>query len=213
MQTSDLIERLAVELRPTARQAIVQRLASGLAAGGFIALVVVLTYFGPRSDLLAAAASWPFWMKWGYTLAVTAAALALCVRLARPESASNVLPIVLAIPFLVICAGALIQLGAAPPEQRVSLWLGRSAVQCPWNIAALSVPIFLGAFWAMRQFAPTSLRSTGFATGCLAGAVAAFIYAIHCNESAVPFVATWYTAGILIPGVIGFLVGPRALRW
>lgn len=213
MQTSDLIEQLAADLRPTPRQAIVQRLVAGLAAGGCIALIVVLAYFGPRSDLLAAASGSPFWMKWGYTVAITAAALALCVRLARPEGTPGFLPVVLAAPFLLICVNGLVQLGAVLPEYRAPLWLGRSAAQCPWNIAALSVPIFLGVFRAMRQFAPTSLRWAGFAAGCLAGAVAAFIYAIHCNESTVPFVATWYSAGILIPGLIGFLVGPRALRW
>ncbi|MGH8188695.1 MAG: NrsF family protein, partial [Steroidobacteraceae bacterium] len=28
-----------------------------------------------------------------------------------------------------------------------------------------------------------------------------------------PFVATWYSAGILIPALLGLVVGPRALRW
>ncbi|MGH8188206.1 MAG: DUF1109 domain-containing protein [Steroidobacteraceae bacterium] len=213
MQTIELIEQLAADLRPTARHAIVQRLAVSLAAGALIALVLVLVSLGPRNDLAAAVLSSPFWMKWGYTLAVTAAALALCARLARPEGAPGILPLVLAVPFLLICIGALIQLGAAPPAQRVPLWLGNSAVKCPWIIAALSVPIFLGVLWTLRQFAPTNLRLTGFAAGCLAGAVAAVVYAVHCNESAIPFVATWYSAGILIPALLGLVVGPRALRW
>jgi hypothetical protein len=213
MQTSELIEHLAANLRPTSRYAIAQRLAVGLAAGALIALVAVLVTLGPRSDLATAVLSSPFWMKWGYTLAMTAAALALCVRLARPDGAAGVLPIILAVPFLLICIGALVQFGTALPAQRVSLWLGNSAVQCPWNIAALSVPIFLAVLWALRQFAPTKLRLTGFAAGCLAGALAAVVYAVHCNESTMPFVATWYSAGILIPALLGLIIGPRALRW
>lgn len=213
MQTSDLIEQLAVDLQPTARQAIVQRVFLGLAAGAIAALAVVLTYFGPRSDLATAVLSSPFWMKWGFTFAVSAAALALCLRLARPEALPGRLPALLAVPFVLIVIGALAQLGAAPAAQRVPLWLGNSAPQCPWNIAALSIPIFFGVLWAMRQFAPTNLRLAGFAAGCLAGAAAAVVYAVHCNEAAMPFVATWYSAGILIPALLGFLVGPRVLRW
>jgi hypothetical protein len=213
MQTSDLIEHLAADLRPTARHAIARRLAVSLAAGALIALALVLITLGPRSDLTTAVVSSPFWMKWGYTFAITAAALALCVRLARPDGAAGILPIILAVPFLLICVGALVQLGTASPEQRLPLWLGNSAVQCPWNIAALSIPIFLAVLWALRQFAPTKLRLTGFAAGCLAGALAAVVYAVHCNESTMPFVATWYSAGILIPALLGLVIGPRALRW
>lgn len=213
MQTSDLIEQLAADLRPTARHAILQHLVLSLAAGGLIALVLVLVSLGPRSDLATAVLSSPFWMKWGYTLAVTAAALALCARLGRPEGTPGSLPIILAVPFLLICIGALVQLGVASPAQRVPLWLGNSALKCPWIIAALSVPIFVGVLWVLRQFAPTNLRLAGFAAGCLAGAVAAVVYAVHCNESTMPFVATWYSAGILIPALLGLIVGPRVLRW
>ncbi len=213
MQTSDLIEHLAADLRPTARHAIARRLAVSLAAGALIALALVLITLGPRSDLTTAVVSSPFWMKWGYTFAITAAALALCVRLARPDGAAGILPIILAVPFLLICVGALVQLGTAPQAQRVPLWLGNSAVQCPWNIVALSIPIFLAVLWALRQFAPTKLRLTGFAAGCLAGALAAVVYAVHCNESTMPFVVTWYSAGILIPALLGLVIGPRALRW
>jgi hypothetical protein len=35
--------------------------------------------------------------------------------------------------------------------------------------------------------------------------------AIHCNETAAAFVVSWYTAGILLPGLVGALIGPRVV--
>lgn len=213
MKTPELIDSLAEDLRPIPRSAAAQRFAIGMVTGACAALFAVLVYFGPRSDLVVALLTLPFWMKWGFALAVTAGALTLCVRLARPEGAPGVLPILLAVPFVVLGVVALIELATVPTAERLDLWLGKSASHCPWNIAALAVPIFVGVFWAMRRLAPTRLRFAGFSAGCLAGATSAFIYAVHCNESAASFVATWYTAGILLPAAIGYVIGPRVLRW
>jgi hypothetical protein len=47
----------------------------------------------------------------------------------------------------------------------------------------------------------------------LAGAVGAWIYAFHCNESAAPFVAIWYTLGMAAVGASGGLLGKWLLRW
>jgi hypothetical protein len=84
---------------------------------------------------------------------------------------------------------------------------------CPWIIAALAIPIFIAALWALRGLAPTRQRWAGFSAGCLAGAAAAALYAIHCRDAAAAFVFSWYTAGILLPGLVGMLIGPRVLRW
>ena len=93
------------------------------------------------------------------------------------------------------------------------MWMGHSAIQCFWCIPLLAGPLLLGALWAFRQFAPTRLRLAGFSAGLLAGAVAAVVYALHCDEAAPAFVATWYGAGMLFPALLGFVIGPRVLRW
>jgi hypothetical protein len=95
----------------------------------------------------------------------------------------------------------------------MDLWLGRSALVCPWLIGGLAIPAFVGIFSVLRQLAPTRLRLAGFSAGCLAGASAAVVYVMHCQEYAASFVATWYSAGILLPGLVGALIGPRLLRW
>ncbi len=53
----------------------------------------------------------------------------------------------------------------------------------------------------------------GAVAGVLAGAIGTFVYAFHCNESAMPFVAIWYTLGIAAVGVLGALLGRVTLRW
>jgi hypothetical protein len=213
MQTTDLIEQLAGGVRPTARRVALRRLGRGLVLGALASFAVVFVYLGLRDDLGAALLTSSFWMKWAFALATTAIALVMCVRLSRPEGRPGELPVVLAAPLLMLGAIAVIQLARVPEAERLSLWLGYSALRCPWNIAALSIPLVLGVLWAMRGLAPTRLRWAGFSAGCLAGAAAALVYAMHCNETAAPFVATWYSLGILLPALFGLLVGPRVLRW
>jgi hypothetical protein len=93
------------------------------------------------------------------------------------------------------------------------MMLGATYKVCALNIVMLSAPIFLGLFWAMRSLAPTRLTLAGAVAGVLAGSAGTFIYALHCNESAAPFVAIWYTLGIAAVGVLGALLGRALLRW
>ena len=75
------------------------------------------------------------------------------------------------------------------------------------------MPVFAAIVWAMRGFAPTHLRRAGAAVGFAAGAIGALAYTLHCPELNAPFLGIWYVAGILIPTVVGAVVGPRLLRW
>jgi hypothetical protein len=213
MQTNDLIERFATDLRPMPVRAKFARLLAGLIGGGSIALAVLWMLLGPRADFLDAVRTTAFWSKWVYGLGVAAVGLGLCLRFARPERASGRLLLALAVPLLMLVSLALLELSAVPSDRRAGLWLGMSAGRCPWIIAGLALPVFAGVLWSFRRFAPTQPRLAGFSAGCLAGAVAVLVYAIHCNESASSFVATWYSAGMLLPGVLGFAIGPRILRW
>jgi hypothetical protein len=213
MQTSDLIENLTTDLSPVSRHARSARVALALAGGMVIALAVLSLTLGLRGDLGEALFAMTFWRKGLFALGALAGALALCLRLARPEGAPGALPGILAAPFLILGALALFEIQSAPSGARMELWLGRSALVCPWLIGGLAIPAFVGILWALRQFAPTRPRLAGFSAGCLAGAGAAVVYAMHCQEYAASFVATWYSAGILLPGVVGLVIGPRVLRW
>ncbi len=63
------------------------------------------------------------------------------------------------------------------------------------------------------MLAPTRPALAGAAAGLAAGALGAFIYAFHCDESAAAFVALWYTFGIVSVGAIGAVAGRVLLRW
>ena len=211
MQTSDLIEQLATRLGPTPSRR--RRLGIALAVGGVVALGLVWVLLGFRTDLIGAVFTSTFWMKWAFALATAAAAFVLCVRLARPESKPGWLPVTLVMPFVVLIAVACIQLVNTPAAVRRTIWFGDTALQCLWCIPVLAVPLLLGVLWAFRQFAPTRLRLAGFSAGLLAGAAAAAVYALHCDETATAFVATWYSVGMLLPAMLGLILGPRVLRW
>ena len=77
----------------------------------------------------------------------------------------------------------------------------------------LSLPLLIGAFWVLRGLAPTRLTLAGTAAGLAAGALGSLVYSFHCTESAMPFVAIWYTLGVLVPGLIGAIAGRFVLRW
>ena len=47
----------------------------------------------------------------------------------------------------------------------------------------------------------------------LAGATAALVYCLHCTEMEAPFIGLWYVIGMLIPAVVGALLGRALLRW
>ena len=213
MQTNDLIESLATNLQPLPKRAGFARLLFGPVAGGLVALGFVWVLLGPRPDFFEALLTGAFWIKAVYVFALTGVAFALCRRFARPERASGGLLLTLILPLLALASLGFLELSAVPSDQRVDLWLGMSARKCPWIIAALSLPVFAGVLWAFRRFAPTQQRLAGFSAGLFAGALAAVVYAVHCPESAASFVVTWYSAGMLLPALLGLAIGPRILRW
>ncbi len=213
MQTSELITRLAAEAKPLQPRAPLQRLSMALAAGMSVSFVVMWAWLGIRPDLAFAVWTTAYWIKFGYALLFSAAALWLTERLGRPGAPMLLASRLVAATILLVAAAAAVQLEAAPAFQRHHLMMGSSATVCPWRIAALSLPIFVSVDLALRRLAPTRLMLAGMAAGLLSGAAAAWIYAFHCVESATPFVAIWYTIGITSVGALGGVSGRWLLRW
>ena len=85
---------------------------------------------------------------------------------------------------------------------------------CVASIALLSLPAFAALLLTLRGLAPTRPRAAGVVRGALRPAsIAAAAYALHCDESTLSFLATWYVLGIAAPATLGALLGPRLLRW
>lgn len=213
MNTADLIASLSADVRPVPRAAVGQRLALGIAGGALVSTLIVVATIGLRPDLGLAMRTSAFWMKWGYTISLSAVALFATARLARPDPGSLRRLWLLAVPVTVLAALGLGELIRTPRGEWLAMWLGHSWTACPWRVLALAAPIFIGLLWSFRRMAPTRLRAAGAAAGLAAGAFAATVYCLHCPEVSAIFVLTWYSLGILLAATIGALVGPRLLRW
>ncbi len=120
---------------------------------------------------------------------------------------------VLALPVLLLWLFAAGELVSVPANERLALLAGRSWQVCVPSILLLSLPAGGGMLLVMRQLAPTRLRLAGAAAGLVAGSGAALVYTLHCPELALPFVALWYLGGMLLPALLGAIIGPRLLVW
>lgn len=213
MNTDDLIEQLARDARPVRRGAMERRIAVGIVLGALVSGSLVIFWMGVRPDLGSAMQGFPFWMKWGYTLSLSAAALILVVQLARPDGNALRGLWLAAIPVGLLAGLGLFELARTPSADWLAMWLGHSWMNCPWRVLSLAAPIFVGLLWSFRRLAPTRLRAAGAAAGLTAGAFAATVYCLHCPEVSAIFVLTWYSFGILLATLLGALLGPRLLRW
>lgn len=212
MKTDDLIHLLASgDVRPTPLPVLRCMLLVG--GGVLLAGVMMAWLLGVRADLSNAAAHSALWQKLLYTGALGAAGAFALARLARPGARTSALPQLLAVPVALIALLAALAMLASPPDLRASLFWGTTWKVCPWLIALLSLPVLAGIVGALRLLAPTRLRLCGAAAGLTAGALAAVVYCLHCPETAAPFVAFWYTLGMLIPAALGALIAPRVLAW
>lgn len=213
MKTDDLIALLATDTTPVPRGAASRQIAIAAAAGIALAAVLMLLTMGARPDLVQAA-FWPmFWMKVLFPAVVAGASFATLARLARPGVSARAGGIAIILPVLLLWLLAIAAYASAPPSERAAMVWGQTWRMCTLNIALISVPIVAAAFFALRQLAPTRLAHAGACAGALSGAAGAAIYAFHCPETALPFMAIWYVAGIAVTAAIGASLGPRLLRW
>jgi hypothetical protein len=213
MKTDALIDMLArgpVAIDPAPAR---RRLSLALAGGALVALLLTLGLLGARTDVDAALVDPMSWVKLGSCITLAAFATPLALRLGRPGSLAGAAVWGIVVPALGLWALAAIALLRVPAGERLGLLLGQSWTSCPWLIAALSLPAFALLLWAARAMAPVRPRLAGACAGLLAGAIGAAAYSLHCGESAAPFVATWYLAGIALPALAGAAFGARLLRW
>lgn len=213
MKTEELITLLAAAAAPVPANAVGRRFAVALGWGVPGAVLLLLVTLGIRADLAQAAAELLFWIKPAFAGGLALAALIATARLARPGMRLGPVWVALAAPVLVLWLVAALVLVDAAPAQRADLILGDSWKSCAFNIALIALPLLAATLWALKGLAPTQLALAGASAGLLAGAWSALLYALHCPESAAPFLAVWYVLGIAIPTLAGALLGPRVLRW
>lgn len=213
MRTDDLVGLLSTGITPVRRGTAARRFGISLPVAAVGATALMATVFGVRPDLGAVVKTPIFWEKLALPLCLAIGALLATVRLARPGARIGAGWPVMTTPVLVVWIAAIMIVVSTAPEDRLPAILGHSWRSCPFNILLLAVPGFIALFWAVKGLAPTSLRLAGAASGLLASSIATVAYCFHCPEMSPAFWSIWYMAGMLLPAVLGAVLGPRFLRW
>ena len=213
MKTDALIAMLARgPVRADSREPS-RRLAMATVAGLVASTLAMLIVLRPRADLADATSQPMFWLKLVLPLLVAGAAFVATSRLARPGDRAEVPARFAGALLVALWTMALVVVAITPGDDRARVVVGTSALPCVVAIAALSLPLLVAAFIALRSLAPTRPRVAGLAAGALAGGLAAAVYALHCTETTLPFLALWYVLGMALPALAGAWLGPSLLRW
>ena len=213
MNTDDFISLLASGVAPVDRNMVAKRFSIAMLAGFIGATLLVIAIMGVRPDLGQAMAEPIFWARIAFPLCLMIGALSMVGRLARPGIASGPGKILIIAAVFSVWVASIYVLLVSPPDDRVAIMLGETWKVCVLNITLLSVPGFVAVFWALKGLAPTNLRLSGACGGLLAGSMATIAYSFRCPEMQIPFWGVWYLLGMLVPTVLGALLGRRWLRW
>jgi hypothetical protein len=212
MRTDELIAHLSSGLEPVKRGQVARLLLGAAALGLLGSVVVMLGMMGLRHDFARAIVSFGMWTKLVYTFAFAVFGFWIVERMGRPGAEMTRPLQLLALPLLAIVLLSALQI-SAPQADMPKLVLGHSSRVCAFLVTVTALPTLAATFWALRKLAPTRLTLAGASAGLFAGAAGAFVYSFHCTEGAAPFIAIWYTLGIVVTTAIGALLGPRLLRW
>lgn len=211
MRTDDLIADLAQSPWPTVRPAV--RIAAAMIGGWIIALIGLMLLAGPPLAAVADTGPTPFALKLGFTLALAIVSTLAAMAAGRPGQRLGPLLALIGLPFLIIAVAAAFELDSVGPDAWESLLFGTSFMSCLVAVSLASMPILAGMFWAYRVLAPTSPTVAGFLAGLSSGSAGAVAYALYCTETTASFLIAAYTPAILVPALIGALLGKRLLRW
>lgn len=211
MKTSALIHLLATNVEPVNTNAVNNALIWPLIIGLASSTLLNVSLLGllPSQDFLLPAV----WVKFVYGAALTLTLVILLGRLYRPGAAAHPAVKLPLIPIVCMAGIGFVYLIVTPESLRAQAIFGKTWLVCPWFVLGLSIPSLVALLYAARKLAPVDLKATGFAAGLLAGAIGALAYSFACPEISLTFVAIWYTAGIVLAGLLGRALGPLALRW
>lgn len=154
-----------------------------------------------------------FLMRQVYALSIAGFAALLLLRLGQPGAPVRLPILGLAATGLMILIAVVLEQSALSGPAHLQAWLGQSWRSCTLRVGGISLAAGPFLFFAARRLAPGRPTLAGFAAGLVAGAVASSAYGLYCPEGTASFMATWYTLGILLAGLIGAAAGRYLLRW
>ena len=214
MRTDDLINTLVADhtTQPRPRR-VGDVLGMAIVGGLAISAALFSITLGPRPDILSAFSTWRFDMKWAENLVLVVAAAWVALRLSRPTTTPRSAMRALIVPAFLLLATVIYELVTVPAAEWLSRAMGVNGVMCLANIIFLSVLPLTATIYALRQGAPRAPALAGAASGLLAGALGATVFAMHCTNDSPFFVAIWYVLAIGLMSMFGLLIGRHALRW
>lgn len=213
MKTDELISLLSAGNREVDTARLRRLTWLGALAALVLTAAIVVTTIGTRRDLSQAMLTMPVIAKFAFGASIAAISLMLFQRSLRPGLPTRRLLPLIAIPVGLVIVWAALTLIQAPPEQRPLLTFGRYWVSCLIYVPLYALcPLAMLALLA-RHGAPVDRGLTSLLAGFASGGLAAVAYALHCPDDTVPFLATWYTAAVLISAAFATLALPRLLRW
>lgn len=213
MKTDDLISMLSTGVAPVDPGFASKRLQLALAGGITLSFLLMVLLYGINPNLKDAAELPMFWVKLALPASLFAVGLLLVLRVSIPGRPWRATASMVGLPLVAVFLLAAFVLFNATPSERLPLILGKTWTVCSIGIAVVSSPVFVAVFWLVKGLAPTQLRLAGACAGLMAGGMGTLVYALHCPEMAAPFIAVWYTAGILLTTGLGAMAGRRLLRW
>lgn len=210
-QIDNLIDQLASDGAVPPRGSLggsTGRFAGVLLGALILCLVILMAMYGRPFAALPYVGFTPYLAKWAYSVVLVILAAYALYGLGRPGTPTTKKMAVLALPFIAVALLAMIELVSGK-----SLVVGETWGRCLICMALLSPLAFAFAVVAVRQLAPVNLRAGGLAAGLFGGGIAASAYAPYCAEQGTLYMLTFYCAPTLVMAGIGWLCGPRLLRW
>lgn len=211
MKTEELIRGLAADSAPPT--GLGAGLLRALCLGGALSLALTLGGLGLRSGMPGLLMTPQVAFKFAATVPLALIAGLLVIRLSQPGARIAPAAALLALPVLILAAGAGTALATTPAPSWLPGLVGTNALYCLAVIPVVSAPLLAAALIALRRGAPTHPARAGAIAGLAAGALGGALYALHCTDDSPFFLITWY--GLAIAGVtaIGALAGRRLLAW
>lgn len=205
--TDNILDQLASEGAGTSANQLA-RFYGPLLSVLLLAGMVLSVLLGGAFESITLYGVGPMAMKWGFSVALLLLAGAALYVLGRPGRPNRVAMLALAIPFVPVLALLAFEISV----------IGFAAEGATWRscLAAMTIisPIaFSAAIIATRSLAPVELRRAGLAAGLFGGAVAMTAYSPFCPELGMGYMAVFYVLPIIVMAAIGWLTGPRLLRW
>jgi hypothetical protein len=210
MKTDDLIRVLVADL-PNRGETVRGTLRTALPVGLAFAVLLLVAVIGLRPGL---AGLWPVILpKLLVTLALALAALPLALRLTAPEPQPARLFAWLLLPVLVLVGLIALEITRDGAAGLVARAIGQNSLYCLVFVPLLSLGPLAALVLTARQGAVTAPERAGLLAGLAAAGMGASLYALHCTDDSLLFVALWYSLGALLTAGLGTLAFRWAVRW